>query len=300
LRARRQSYCVRGRRPGGAKGIGDLQRPQRPRRRPQRRDGAGLGVGHRPHPVRRDGDADGIASAASDLGGRRPFVATRRDAMSGLDRGGLLRAGAAAGVGATIGVRAVPVRVGAQEVLMTASGAGVNLKMMPNPDGEPVVPMRESFAFDAVYAQCIVEDNPTRFAMDTFCMRRVVIEPHQFFMAMYADAVGIDSIRRNADGSLTATMLGSLFCATFAGTSSVTVGGRDAKEHARFKIEATDGGVGGNAPPDKFAFTVYFDEKEAPVNHGIFGPEFTFTGEMIAGKITIGPPITGPLSADAG
>jgi hypothetical protein len=49
--------------------------------------------------------------------------------------------------------------------------------------------------------------------------------------------------------------------------------------------------VGGAAPPDSFAFTVYFDPDEAPVNHGIFGPEFTFTGEMIAGKITVGTPI---------
>ena len=28
--------------------------------------------------------------------------------------------------------------------------------------------MRESFAFDPIYAQCIVEDNAERFAMDTF------------------------------------------------------------------------------------------------------------------------------------
>jgi hypothetical protein len=93
------------------------------------------------------------------------------------------------------------------------------------------------------------------------------------------------------DGSFTATLLGSLFCATFAGTSSVKVGSREAKELANFQIDATDGGPGGSAPPDRFAFTVYFDPKQAPVNHGIFGPKFTFTGEMIAGKITIGKPI---------
>lgn len=101
---------------------------------------------------------------------------------------------------------------------------------MPDVDGNPVVPMRESFAFDPIYAQCIVEDNAERFAMDTYEMGRMV-------------------------------------------------------------IEATDGGVGGGAPPDSFAFTVFFDSDEAPVNHGIFEPEFTFTGEMIAGKITIGKPI---------
>jgi len=212
-------------------------------------------------------------------------------ASSRVHRRHLLRAGAAGGLAAVLGASAVPVRVGAQEVLMTASGAGVNLKLMPDVDGNPVVPMRESFAFDPIYAQCIVEDNAERFAMDTFEMGRVVIEPHQFFMAMYADAVGLDEIRQNPNGSWTATMLGSLFCTTFAGTSSVAVGSREAQEHAKFLIEASDGGVGGDAPPDSFAFTVYFDSDEAPVNHGIFGPEFTFTGEMIAGKITISKPI---------
>jgi len=194
-------------------------------------------------------------------------------------------------LGLTAGVLALPIRVGAEDALMTASGAGVNLKLMPDESGNPVVPMRESFAFDPIYAQCIVEDNADRFAMDTYEMGRVVIEPHQFFMAMYADSVGLHEIRQNANGSWTATMLGSLFCATFAGTASVSVGSREAQEHARFQIEATDGGGGGQAPPDSFAFTVYFDSDEAPVNHGIFGPEFTFTGEMIAGKITIGKPI---------
>jgi hypothetical protein len=213
-----------------------------------------------------------------------------------LPRRHLLRAGATGGLAAVLGASVVPVRIGAEEVLMTASGAGVNLKLMPDANGSPVVPMRESFAFDAIYAQCIVEDNAERFAMDTFEMGRVVIEPHQFFMAMYGDTVGIHEIRQNADGSRTATMLGSLFCATFAGTASVSVGSRDAREHANFMIVATDGGPGGGAPPDSFAFTVYFDADDAPVNHGIFGPEFTFTGEMIAGKITIGPPITVPLA----
>jgi hypothetical protein len=208
-----------------------------------------------------------------------------------LPRRRLLRAGAAGGVAAVLGAIAVPVRVGAEEVLMTASGAGVNLKLMPDVDGNPTVPMRESFAFDSIYAQCIVEDNADRFAMDTYEMGRVVIEPHQFFMAMYADTVGLDEIRQNADGSRTAVLLGALFCATYAGTASVSVGSRDASEHATFRIEATDGGAGGAAPADSFAFTVYFDSDEAPVNHGIFGPEFTFTGEMIAGKITIGTPI---------
>jgi hypothetical protein len=215
--------------------------------------------------------------------------------ISRLSRRRLINSGAGAGLGSIL---VAPARAGAEEELLTAHGAGVNLKLMPDESGNPVVPMRESFAFDPIYAQCIVEDNPERFAMDTFEMGRVVIEPHQFFMAMYADTVGLHEIRRNANGSMTATLLGSLFCATLAGTTSVKVGSREAKEHARFMIEATDGGAGGQAPPDSFAFTVYFDPDEAPVNHGIFGPEFTFTGEMIAGKITIGQPIG--LAIDVG
>ncbi len=178
----------------------------------------------------------------------------------------------------------------AQGEQVTASGAGVNLKLMPDEAGNPTVPLREPFAFDAHYAQCVVEDNPARFAMDTFGMGRVVIEPHRFFMAMYADAIALSGVRRGADGSLTATLEGRLSCATYAGTASVEVGSREASEHARFRIEATDGGFGPDAPPDRFAFTVFFDPAEAPVNHAIFGPEATFTGEMIAGKVTVGQP----------
>ena len=208
-----------------------------------------------------------------------------------LPRRKVLRVGAASGAAALVGVQAIS-EAHAQEDRLTASGAGVNLKLMPDEAGNPVVPLREPFAFDTHYAQCVVEDNPDRFAMDTFEMGRVVIEPHQFFMAMYADQIALTGIRREGNGSLTATLEGRLSCATYAGTASVTVGSREAAEHARFRIEATDGGFGPTAPPDRFAFTVFFDSDEAPVNYAIFGPEVTFTGEMIAGKITIGPPST--------
>jgi hypothetical protein len=195
---------------------------------------------------------------------------------------------AAGGSALFVGRRAGNVR--AQEERVTASGAGVNLKLMPDQAGSPTVPLREPFAFDTHYAQCVVEDNPERFAMDTFGMGRVVIEPHRFFMAMYADEIALTEVRRNPDRSLTATLEGRLACATYAGTASIEVGSREASEHARFRIEATDGGFGPDAPRDRFAFTVFFDPAEAPVNHGIFGPEATFTGEMIAGRITIGAP----------
>ena len=183
---------------------------------------------------------------------------------------------------------------------MTASGAGVNLKLMPDESGNPVVPMRESFAFDPIYAQCIVEDNAERFAMDTFEMGRVVIEPHQFFMAMYADTVGLDEIRQNAERIAARPSCSARSSVRPSPAPPVSRSARGRRRSTPlFRIEATDGGPVARAPPDSFAFTVYFDSDEAPVNHGIFGPEFTFTGEMIAGKITVGKPI-GLTVADDG
>jgi hypothetical protein len=178
---------------------------------------------------------------------------------------------------------------------MTVSGGGVNIKGMPSPTGDDMVPLRESFGFDSRYAQCIVEDNPAAFAMDTYELGRVVIEPHAFFMAMYSHDMAMVSIRRRDDGKRVAKLAGQLGCATEAGTADIVVGSRDVSEPALFEIEAVDGGPGGGAAGDSFAFTVFFDRGQAPVNHGIFGPMFTFTGNMVAGEVTIGPPVTLPL-----
>ena len=93
-----------------------------------------------------------------------------------------------------------------------------------------------------------------------------------------------------ADGTRRVIMRGGLDCATEVGQAEVKIGSRTAVEHATYKIEAVDGGIGGGAAGDTFAFTVYFDPQEAPVNYAIFGPEFTFTGEMIAGEVTIVDP----------
>jgi hypothetical protein len=85
-------------------------------------------------------------------------------------------------------------------------------------------------------------------------------------------------------------MTGGLDCFTEVGQAEVTFGDRSASEHATFRITAVDKGLGGGKAGDNFAFTVFFDEKDAPLNHAIFGPEFTFTGEMIAGEVTITDP----------
>ena len=185
----------------------------------------------------------------------------------------------------------------AQSERLTASGGGVNVKEMPAPDGGDPVPLRELFSFDAHYAQCVIEDNPAPFAMETHEMGEVVVEAHTFFMAMYAKDMSLVSIRDAGGGKRVAKLTGDLGCLTEAGTASGRVGSRTAEEPAFFEIEATDGGHGGGAAGDHFAFTVFFDPERAPVNHAIFGPNPTFTGELVAGEITIAEPSTLPLLA---
>ena len=198
--------------------------------------------------------------------------------------------------GLAAGLSVVGVRPAfAQSEQMTVSGGGVNVKQMPAVEGDGTVALRESFSFDAHYAQCIVEDNPGAFAMDTHDMGRVAIPEHSFFMAMYSTEMGLVSVKRRDDGKRVANLSGQLGCATEVGTSDTTVGSRDASEPAFFEIEAVDGGHGGAATGDAFAFTVYFDPVQAPINHSIFGPKATFTGQMVAGEITIDTPTTLPL-----
>jgi outer membrane murein-binding lipoprotein Lpp len=173
----------------------------------------------------------------------------------------------------------------------SASGGGVNLKMMPDPEtGEPVVPMQEVFSFDRNHAMCRVDTNPEPFKMQTHEMGEVVIEAHQFYMSMVATSIEQYEVTTEADGMRRVTMRGGLDCATEVGQAKTTIGSRTAAEHATYLIEATDGGIGGGEAGDRFAFTVYFDPDEAPVNYAIFGPEFTFTGEMIEGEISIDVP----------
>jgi hypothetical protein len=205
----------------------------------------------------------------------------RRSGLTGL-------LGAAGGLTGALGL-ALPRRALAQDEVYAVSGSGVNVKEMPGPDGTPV-PLRESFAVDAHYAQCLVEDNPAAFVMPTYAMGDVTVEPHAFFMAMYARQINLESVRVEG-ATRAARLVGVLDCHTYAGTGTVAVGSREAAEPATFEIECVDGGPGGGPAGDRFAFTVLFDPRLAPVNHAVFGPRFTFTGDMVAGEITIAPPV---------
>jgi hypothetical protein len=173
----------------------------------------------------------------------------------------------------------------------TASGGGINLKMMPNVEtGEMTVPLSEVFSFDRNHALCRVDTNAQAFKMSTYQMGEVTIEPNQFYMSMEATTIDQFETSTLDDGKRQVTMRGGLECATEVGQATTTFGSRTASEHATYMIEAVDGGIGGGEAGDSFAFTVYFDPDDAPVNYAIFGPEFTFTGEMAVGEVTIDEP----------
>lgn len=173
----------------------------------------------------------------------------------------------------------------------TASGGGVNVKMMPDPvTGQPTVPLAEVFSFDRNHAMCRVDTNPRAFTMATFQRGEVLVPAGRFFMSMVATSIEQYVVTTMPDGRRTVRMRGGLSCATEVGQATVTLGSRSASEHATYLIEATDGGIGGGVAGDSFAFTVFFDPKEAPVNYSLFGPKFTFTGQMVEGEITIVDP----------
>jgi hypothetical protein len=172
----------------------------------------------------------------------------------------------------------------------TASGGGVNVKLMPDVvTGQPTVPLAEVFSFDRFHAICRVDTNPLAFKMPTHKMGDVVIGANAFFMAMTATT--IDQFKVTVvDGKRHLLMRGGLGCSTEVAQGSVKMGSRTAAEHATFEIEAVDGGIGGAKAGDSFAYTAFFDEKEAPVNFAIFGPKATFTGTLVEGEVTIVDP----------
>lgn len=173
----------------------------------------------------------------------------------------------------------------------TASGGGVNLKMMPDPmTGKPTVSLEEVFSFDRNHAMCRVDTNPRAFKIRTFQLGEVVVPPHKFFMSMVATSIEQYTVSTRPDGKRRVSMRGGLSCSTEVGQAKTTLGSRTVAEHATYLIEAVDGGIGGGNAGDSFAFTVFFDPKEAPVNYSVFGPKFTFTGKMAEGEITIVDP----------
>lgn len=167
-----------------------------------------------------------------------------------------------------------------------AYGGGSNVKYMPDPStGNPSIPLKELFYFDLQHAFCRVDNNPEAFAMDTYSMGRVVVEPNSFYMLMLANQVTVSSLTVSPNGGAKLDLTGTITCDTTATLANTIIGGRNIKEPAPYLITAqVDPSLG-----DSFAFKVFFQPDQAPVNHAIFGPNSNFTGQMKTGGITIVP-----------
>jgi len=179
-------------------------------------------------------------------------------------------------------------------LLTSASGGGVNMKMMADPETkELTVELPEVFSFDANHAFCRVDTNREAFIMPTYQMGDVLIEKNEFFMAMSTTSMEEFKVSRGSDGKNQVVITGGLDCFTEVAKANMRIGSREVAETASYKIQATDGGLGGGTAGDTFKFTVYFDPNEAPINYAIFGPEFTFTGDLVDGEVTVPDPRQG-------
>ena len=179
---------------------------------------------------------------------------------------------------------------------ISAFGGGVNEKSMPTMEMGVSHVMDEVFSFSTEYALCRVDTNFTDFVMPTNGLGEIPIEAHTFYMAMSSNNIESYEISTNADGSTQIVLNGTLDCFTEVDLSEnalvpaafqVVHGSRMTPEPASFRVTAIDGGMGGGGAGDSFEFTTYFDPTDAPFNHAVFGPEFTFTGTMTSGEITI-------------
>ena len=166
-----------------------------------------------------------------------------------------------------------------------AYGGGSNIKYMLHPEtGKLTVPLEEVWHFDLDRAFCRVDNNAQAFAMETYKMGRVVVDANSFSMVMLTKDVQIPEFTVTED-SAKLKMIGDVGCSTVASVANTKVGSRDVIEPGRFEIIAVHDDEAG----DSFAFTVSFQSDQAPLNHAIFGPRFTFTGKMQSGGVTIKP-----------
>ncbi|MGE4595884.1 MAG: twin-arginine translocation signal domain-containing protein [Nitrososphaerales archaeon] len=158
-------------------------------------------------------------------------------------------------------------------------GGGSNIKNMPNTvDKQPTVRIDETFYFDQKNAICRVDNNPEAFIMPTYQMGEIEIEKNTFFMLMSTTSLHVKSIEESENSTcILESDIGDCFTEAAAGGN--IYGSRIKPEPFTSEIVAVDGKA--------FSYTAYFDENEAPINYAIFGPKFTFTGELTTGSVTV-------------
>jgi hypothetical protein len=160
-----------------------------------------------------------------------------------------------------------------------AYGGGVSLLGPFNGTNENPVSLRSIFSFGSNYVVYTVEDNPEGFVFPTTTLGKVQFDPHSFFMYLGASKVDGVEYSTDANGVMSAVISGGQTCRIRAITASGSYGSHDSSEPATFQATVRDG--------TDFSLLVRFDKTTAPVNSAIFGPQFTFKGQIADAIIVV-------------
>jgi hypothetical protein len=153
---------------------------------------------------------------------------------------------------------------------------GLGTELIDTPKGPDGVPfdLISIFAFTKDFFHCVVLTNDQAFTMPTRSLGPVEIGKNQFFMSV--DSVGIESVRKTAPGRV-----------EFKGMArSITrVGDKFEEAIVPFNVVAVDGGPGFER--DSLLLTVFYNEKDSPLQLAIFGSEAHFGHSILSGDIAI-------------
>ena len=153
-------------------------------------------------------------------------------------------------------------------------GLGTELIDTPKgPDGRPF-DLTSIFAFTKDFFHCVVLTNDQVFTMPTHSLGSVLIGKNQFFMSV--DSVGIDSVRKAAAGRVELKGMAR---------SITRVGDKFEEAIVPFNVVAVDGGPGFER--DSLLLTVFYNEKDSPLQLAIFGSEAHFGHSILSGDIAI-------------
>ncbi len=155
-------------------------------------------------------------------------------------------------------------------------GMGTELIDRPSdPQGVPFE-LTSVFAFTDDFFHCVVVTNDKPFAMKTYSLGTVKIGKNQFSMSV--DSVRIESVKNTGRGRVELKGIAR---------SITRVGEKYEEAIVPFSAVAVDGGPG--YKKDSLVLTVFYNQKDSPMQFAIFGPEPRFGQpvNILSGNISV-------------
>ena len=100
--------------------------------------------------------------------------------------------------------------------------------------------------------------------MPTYEMGDVLIEKNEFFMAMSTTSMDEFKMSKDSAGNNRVIITGGLDCLTEVAKANMVLGSREVAEYAEYRIQATDGGMGGGKAGDNFELRYILIKKLHP------------------------------------